>query len=160
MIPSPIPGDAEDAGRLPIPAARCEAVAAAVLRAARTSACMTEAALAAGCGEEEVTVRAWESGSQPLTNVPAPQLEHLKSALLATGAEPGIVADLDAAAWCDLVVLAIAGSDDCTGLLADPLTAEGRFRELLTWALEGHVPTRYKRYVLPGALLTGVPQLR
>ena len=154
MIPSAIPGDgAEDVGRLPITAGRCEVVAAAVLRAARTSTGRTEAGLAVGCAEDEVTIRAWENGSQPLTDVPAPQLEHLKGALLAAGAEPRIVADLDPAAWCDLVVLAIARSDDCTGLLADPLTAEDSFCELLTWALEGHVPTRYKRYVLPGALL-------
>ena len=108
MIFSPIPGDAENAGQLSIPAAHCEVVASAVLRAARTSARLTEAALAVGGAAAEVTVRAWETGSQPLTTVSAPQLEHLKSTLLDAGAEPQIVADLDAAAWCDLVVLAIA----------------------------------------------------
>ena len=56
----------------------------------------------------EATVRAWENGTRSLAGVPAPQLEHLKSILTEAGAEPAIVADLDAAAWCDLVILAAA----------------------------------------------------
>jgi hypothetical protein len=109
---------------------------------------MTEACLAAAVGVAEKTLRAWEDGTHLLAWVPAPQLEHLKSVLTETGAEPAIVADLDAAAWCDLVIVAIAGSDDCTHLLADPLTWEDAFGDLLAWALIGLVPTRYRRYVL------------
>ena len=57
-------------------------------------------------------------------------------------------------AWCDLVFLTIAGSDDCACLLADPLTCEDAFRELMAWSLTGRVPLRYSRYVLSRPLMT------
>jgi len=128
-------------------------VAGTVLRAARTSARITEACLAATLAVSEETIRAWEEGSDPPASLPVPHLERLKSVLSAAGAETRIVADLDAAAWCDLVLLAIAGSDDCACLLADPLTCEDAFRELLAWSLTGHVPARYRRLALPTPLI-------
>lgn len=154
------PHDPELTGQAAFHPGRCEVVAGAVLRAARTSARMTKACLAAAVDVDvdvdvaEQTVRAWENGTRPLADLPAQQLEHLKSVLTDVGAEPAIVADLDAAAWCDLVIAAIASSDDCTHLLADPITWEDTFRELLAWSLTGLVPTRYRRYVLPGPLIT------
>jgi hypothetical protein len=151
VIPSPLPDCAAQSG---IPTRRCEVVAAAVLRAARTSARLTETGLAIACEADEATIRAWEDGSQPLTTVPTPQLEQLKHALANAGASPQIIADLDAGAWCDLVMLATARSEDCTGLLADPISVEATFRELLAWALHGRIPARYARCVLPGALIT------
>ena len=155
MIPSPLPGDDPDGVAQPgIRTRHCEVVAAAVLRAARTSARLTETGLAIACEADEATIRAWEDGSQPLTTVPAPQLERLKHALANAGASSRIIADLDAGAWCDLVMLATAGSEDCTGLLADPISVEATFRDLLAWALYGRIPARYARYVLPGALIT------
>jgi DNA-binding transcriptional regulator YiaG len=129
-------------------------VAAAVLRAARTSARITEACLAAASGVSEETARAWEDGSDPLASLPVPHLERLEYVLRAAGAEPCIVADLDAAAWCDLVIFAITGSEDCAFLLADSLTREDAFRELLAWSLTGRVPTRYRRYALSRRLIT------
>lgn len=155
MIPSALPGDGPDGVAQPgIRTARCEVVAATVLRAARTSARLTETGLAIACEVDEAEIRAWEDGSQPLTAVPAPQLEQVKRALVNAGASTRIVADLDAGAWCDLVMLAVANSGDCTGLLADPISTEAIFRELLAWALHGHIPARYAHYVLPGALVT------
>jgi hypothetical protein len=129
-------------------------VAGAVLRAGRTSARITEACLAAAFGVSEETIRAWEDGSDPLASLPVPHLEQLEAVLRTTGAEPRIVADLDAAAWCDLVFLTIAGSDDCACLLADPLTCEDAFRELVAWSLTGRIPARYRRYVLSRPLIT------
>lgn len=155
MIASAIPPrDTGLAGQPAFQPERCEVVAGAVLRAARTSARMTEACLAAAVGVAEQTVRAWENGTRPLAAVPAPQLEHLKSILTDTGAEPAIVADLDAAAWCDLVILAIASSEDCVHLLADPITWENTFGNLLAWALNGLVPDQYRQYVPHGSLIT------
>ena len=155
MIPSPLPGDDPDGAAQPgIRTRHCEVVAAAVLRAARTSARLTETGLAIACEADEATIRAWEDGTQPLTTVPVPQLELVKRSLTNAGASTRIVADLDAGAWCDLVMLAVAGSGDCTGLLADPISVEATFRELLGWALHGHIPPRYARYVLPAALIT------
>ena len=129
-------------------------VAGAVLRAVRTSARITEACLAAAFGVSEEAIRTWEDGSDSLASLPVPRLERLESVLRAAGAEPRIVADLDAAVWCDLVFLNIAGSDDCTCLLADPLTCEDAFRELMAWSLTGRVPLRYSRYVLSRPLIT------
>lgn len=155
MIPSPLPSDDPDRAAQPgIRTRLCEVVAAAVLRAARTSARLTETGLAIVCEADEATIRAWEDGSLPLTTVPAPHLEQLKHALANAGASTRIVADLDAGAWCDLVMLAVASSDDCTGLLSDPISVEATFRELLAWALHDRIPARYALYVLPGALIT------
>lgn len=155
VIPSPIPDNhPQDAGQSAFHMARCEVVAGAILRAARTSARMTEACLAAASAVSEDTIRAWENGSQPLTAVPAPRLEQLKHVLMDAGAEPGVAADLDAGVWCDLIILAIAAADDCACLAADPLTCENAFRELLAWSLTGQVPARYRRYVSAGPLIT------
>jgi DNA-binding XRE family transcriptional regulator len=154
MIASAIPPhDGELASQPAFHPGHHEVVAGTVLRAARVSARMTEACLAAAVGVDEETVRAWESGTHSLADLPAPQLEHLNSVLTDAGGEPAIVADLDAAAWCDLVILAAASSDDCTLLLADPITCEDAFRELLAWALTDLVPTRYRRYVLTEPLI-------
>jgi hypothetical protein len=58
-------------------------------------------------------------------------------ALLEAGACRPLTADLTVAAWCDLIITAIAGREDVTCLLADPITADGAFDELMAWCLEG-----------------------
>jgi len=121
-------------------------VAGAVLRAARLSAGLGVAQLAAAADTDEVTVRAWEDGSKSLAVAPYSQVEQLKTALLAEGSDPRLVADLDAAAWCDLVVGALASASNVTFLLADPVACEDGFRELLAWSLAGTVPSRYGPY--------------
>src|SRR5487761_1474507 len=128
-------------------------VAGAVLRAARLSARIDEASLAAAGQVAEHTVWAWERGSAPLASVPAPDLDKLQAALSDAGADPQLVADIGAAAWCDLVILAVVQNADTTCMMADPLASETAFGELLAWALAGRVPPRYEPSAIPGPLL-------
>ncbi len=127
-------------------------VAGAVLRGARMSAGVSEASLAAASGVGEDTVRSWEDGSSPLASLPLPHLEGLEAALRDAGADQRIIADLGAAAWCDLIILAISGHEDAACLTADPVTSEDAFGELLAWSLAGRVPVRYRPYAAPGPL--------
>ena len=119
-------------------------VAAAVLRATRLSASIDEASLAAAAQVTERTVWAWERGSAPLASIPAPTLDKLQAALSDAGADPTLVADFSAAAWCDLVILAVTQNADTSCLVADPLASETAFGELLAWALAGQIPARYR----------------
>jgi hypothetical protein len=132
-------------------------VAGAVLHAARLSADhLTEARLAADTGVSEETVRHWQDGSLSLASVAAPQIERLEMALRAANADYSLVADLAVAAWCDLVILAIAGAEDLGLLLADPIASEPAFRELLTWSVADQPPQRYQPYVSNTRLLPDV----
>jgi len=121
-------------------------IAGAVLRAARLSAGISEARLAMAAGLPLKSIRDWEEGSSLLAAVPLPQVERLQAALRKAGADPGLVTDLDAAAWCDLVVVAMINDEDTTCLIADPLSRDVSFGELLLWSLAGHVPSRYQSY--------------
>jgi hypothetical protein len=114
---------------------------------ARLSAGLTEELLAAAADADKATIRAWEDGSDPLAFVIYPRVEQLESALRSAGSDPRFVADLDAAAWCDLVLLALGGEGDVRCLLADPIAGEFRFRELLAWFLVGIAPDRYRPYL-------------
>jgi hypothetical protein len=58
------------------------------------------------------------------------------------------------AAWCDLIVAAVANSEDITSLLADPTTTDEAFGQLMAWCLQGHVPPRYRPYVGGQAILS------
>jgi hypothetical protein len=122
------------------------ALAATVLSSARQSAGLSHEQLAAHLGSDAAIIRSWEDGSEPLANVPVTVVDHLRSALLTAGAEPALVADLDAAMWCDLVIDAAAAGEDASCLLADPLAAEPGFAELLGWALAGRAPARHQPY--------------
>jgi len=138
--------------------ARPGAVAGAVLRAARLSAGITETVLATASGVGADTIRSWEDGTSPLASVPVPQVDRLAAALSASGAAPQLITDLDAAAWCDLVILAITGrryDEDAICLLADPVTSSDAFSELLAWCLADRVPARYRLYANRGPLLAG-----
>jgi hypothetical protein len=128
-------------------------VAAAVLRAACASARMSEAFIARTSGVSEHTFHSWADGTRPLASVPVPRLERLEAALLTAGAEPALVADLATAAWCDLVLEAIAADEDTTTLLADPAASNKAFSELLAWAVTGRVPPRYLSHSPAGRLL-------
>lgn len=129
-------------------------VAGAVLRSARLSAGLSQANLAALISVGEEAVRAWEEGSSALASVPLPRVARLEASLRTNGADPDLVADLSAAAWCDLVMLAVVRHEDTTCLIADPITHDPAFAELLAWCLKGHVPDRHQPYVEPGPLLT------
>lgn len=129
-------------------------VAGTVLRCARRSAGLSCAELAATMSVKEEMVRAWEEGSSPLASVPLPQVATLETSLRRSGANAHLVADLTAASWCDLVIVAVADHEDITTLLADPVTRDAAFGELLTWSLAGPAPDRYRPYADPAPLLT------
>lgn len=133
--------------------ARTSSPAGAVLRSARCSARVSQARLATACGVAEKTIRAWENGSSPLAAVPIQQVEAVIAALHHAGACRLLTTDLVAAAWCDLVITAVAASEDVTCLLADPITSDSAFGELLAWCLDGRVPPRYRPYAAPGPLI-------
>ena len=82
-----------------------------------------------------------------------PQVEAVIAALHQAGACRLLTADLVVAAWCDLVIAAVAAWEDPTCLLADPITADGAFGELMAWCLEGRVPQRYLPYAATGPLV-------
>ena len=129
-------------------------VAGAVLKAARRSARATTTVLAAAVSVPKITVTAWENGSFPLANQPVPVLQRLTGALLALGADPHLTSDLDAAIWCDLIVTTIGQHEEITCLLAEPVTNDRRFRDLLSWTLSGHMPARYARHLPPASPIT------
>lgn len=131
------------------------AVSGAALRGARLSAGTGQAELASVLGVTESTIGSWERGSAPLASVPFPDLERLKAVLLEAGAGPRLVADIEVAAWCDLVIDAIAHGEDTSCLMADPLAREAAFSELLAWSLAGVIPARHRPYAAPGPLPAG-----
>lgn len=128
-------------------------VAGTALRAARLSARLTQAQLGEAIGVDEPSIAGWEDGTDPLAAVPYPVLERLEAELAAASGEPGLVRDLTIAIWCDLVITAIADSQDISCLLTDPTAAEEAFGELLAWSAGGHRPDRYRPYAGPGPLL-------
>jgi len=128
-------------------------IAGAVLRSARRSAGLSPAQLTAAADVSEATVLSWDSGSSPIASVPLLQVERIEGELLAAGADHRLVADLAVAAWCDLVIQAVAGSEDISCLLADPLAREEAFGELLAWSIADQRPARYQAFANPGRLL-------
>ena len=129
-------------------------VAGAALRAARLSAGINEADLAAASGIPEDIIRSWEDGSSSLADIPIPRVEVLETTLRDAGADLPLVADLNAAAWCDLLLAALADRQDTACLLADPVASTDEFRDLLAWAAGGLVPARYRPYAASRQLLT------
>jgi len=126
--------------------AKGTSIAGAVLLSARRSARASQTTLAAACGVTANTIRAWEDGSSPLTSVSMPQIKVLIAALHDAGACRLLTADLTVAAWCDLIIAAVANSEDVTSLLADPTTTDEAFGQLMAWCLKGHIPRRYRPY--------------
>jgi DNA-binding transcriptional regulator YiaG len=132
-------------------------VAGVVLQAARRSAGLSERGLADAVHLDENTVRAWEDGTEPLASAPISQLDNLIDTLRAAGANPDLVADIDAAAWSDVVLAAMADREDTSCLLADPLACTRNFAELLDWASTGNIPARYSPYASSATFTGGVP---
>jgi hypothetical protein len=129
-------------------------IAGTALRTARLSARITESALAGAWGASEPALRSLESGASSLATVPMPFVKRLEDVLLEAGARPELVADLEIAAWCDLVIEVIAAGEDATSLLADPLSGGHAFRELMAWSLGGGEPDRYRTFASPAPRLT------
>jgi transcriptional regulator with XRE-family HTH domain len=128
-------------------------VSGTVLRAARLSAHRTQAQLAAAIGVDEESIAGWEDGTDPLAALDYPILERLEAELAAAAAQADLVKDLNIALWCDLVIEAIAASQDITCLMADPAAAEDAFGEMLAWSATDHRPERYREYAGTGPLL-------
>jgi hypothetical protein len=145
----PPPGNAHRAQDRP------GSVGAAVLSAARLSAKADCVTVASAMGVTEDSLRECERGVKSLALVPFPLIEKLQMALHDLGAEPSLVADIEAAIWCDLVIDAIAGGEDTSCLMADPLAGQAAFSELLAWSLAGITPARYRPYTQPGSLING-----
>ena len=135
-------------------ATRPGAVAGAVLRAARRSARASTTALAAAAAVPKNTITSWENGSVSLADQPVATLQQLQTALAALGADQHLTSDLDAAAWCDLIIITVGQHEDITCLLAEPITNEPAFRDLLAWSLAGQIPARYARYLPPASPIT------
>lgn len=145
----PPPGGEESAEGRPGP------VSAAVVRAARLSARADHAAIASKLGITEGSLQDWEQGAKPLSSVPFPLIQKLQAALTHLGAQPLLVADIEVAIWCDLVITAITTGEDTSCLMADPLANQAAFSELLAWSLAGIIPVRYRPYTQPGNLISG-----
>jgi transcriptional regulator with XRE-family HTH domain len=135
-------------------------VAGIVLRCARLSAGISRVELAVTTGVSAEKLRSWEEGSSLLASVPLPRIAALATSLRQGGASARLVADLEAALWCDLVLLAVAHHEDTTCLMADPITREAAFGELLAWCMAGHVPERFQPYADRGPLLTSPALIR
>jgi hypothetical protein len=118
---------------------------------------MTEARLAIAADLPLKAIREWEEGSSLLATVPLSEIERLQAALRKAGAESRLVADFAAAAWCDLVVIAMINDENTTCLMADPLSRDAAFGELLLWSLAGHIPLRYKSYANSSPFLAPPP---
>lgn len=131
-------------------------VAGAVLAAARGSAWMTLEKLARSADVSLSAIAGGEDGTRPLCAVTPDRLARLDAALLRSGADPAIVADLAVASECDILIAGLVhGLDD---FLADvpPVDEDDAgtvARELLGWAVDGLVPPRYAAHADPGPLL-------
>jgi hypothetical protein len=94
--------------------------------------------------------RIFPAGLGPSARTPAAGI-----ALAKHGADQYLIADLSDAVWCDLLLLiaAMDESEDVSCLLADPITGERAFRELLSWSMTGQIPPRYRRYIASSPLI-------
>lgn len=126
----------------------------AVLRAARLSAGVSDAVLAAAAGVTQAAIRSWEDGSRALASERYSRVGELERALRVVGGDERLVADLAPAAWCDLLLAALVhgGEGDVAGLLADPLARGEAFGELVAWSVAGRVPARFRPYAADTAL--------
>jgi hypothetical protein len=93
------------------------------LCAARLSGGLTLPALADALQVSESTISAWEDGTEPLACIPVDAVDFIKTALLAANADPELIADIDPATWCDVILMAMDSGEDTSCLLADPLAA-------------------------------------
>ena len=125
---------------------RAGLIAGITLQAARLSAGLSPAELAEALELGESAIRVWEDGTEPLASIPVQEVDLVKDALHTAGADRQLVADLDPAAWCDVILMAMDSGEDTSCLLADPLASEPNFAELFGWAITGRIPARYNAY--------------
>lgn len=140
----------DEAGEIRLPASPPGVIGAAVIRAARRSANLSEHQLADMLAVSHTTVRGWEDGSRPLYCVRYDQLRRLAEALHQTDAHVGQeTSELVLASQCDLLIAGILrGFEDYVEVPPVDEDAAGRdARALLRWALTGQPPDRYSPYV-------------
>jgi transcriptional regulator with XRE-family HTH domain len=132
-------------------------IGGAIVRVARKSARMSRRKLARMLTVSPDTVRSWEDGTCALFCVPYADLCRLAAALDQAGAKVRCdVADLALASQCDLLVTGILqGFEDCAEVPpVDENSTEGKAaRNLLSWALAGVLPERYRPFAPAQPLL-------
>jgi len=117
------------------------AIAGFVLRLARESIPLTQAAMAEALLRDLATIQGWESGRRPLGNVAAIALLELKRRLPALGADPAVVRLLDAAMDADRVISAALAPPQQPG--HHPLADWVHTRDtahMIAWAVNGTTP--------------------
>jgi hypothetical protein len=115
-----------------------------VLRAARESANISLSDLASKVSMPEDAIRAWEQGSRQLAWAPASHVEELQAALRCADGRPELIADIEVAACCDLVALAISQGEESASLAGNSASTQTAFADLLAWSVVGRVPARYQ----------------
>ena len=142
------------------PASPPGVIGGAIIRAARRSAHMTLRRLARNLGVKRATVRGWENGTSPLFCLPHGQLRQLAAALRDAGAQVGQdLGELLLASQCDLLITGmLRGFEDYAEV--PPIDEQGpeaeAARALLSWALTGTVPQRFRSYVRATPLMSRV----
>ena len=134
-------------------------IGGAVVYAARRTARLSRGSLGELLGTGAAEVRAREHGMVPLRGVPYGQLRQFATAVTVTGSGAAAVLDeLLIAGQCDLLVREmLTGSADYAEV---PTVGEDSrhghvARELLAWAFQGTVPSRYRRVTRPGRIWPG-----
>ena len=140
------------------PASPPGVIGGAIIRAARRSARLSTRRLAQSLGVDLTTVRSWQNGTSPLFCLPHDQLRQLAAALRDAGAQVGKdLGELLLASQCDLLI---------TGMLhgfenyaeVPPIDEDGpqadAARALLSWALTGTGPQRFRPYIQAAPLMS------
>jgi hypothetical protein len=119
---------------------------------------MTLRRLAKSLGVKRATVRGWENGTSPLFCLPHGQLRQLAATLRDAGAQVGQdLGELLLASQCDLLITGmLRGFEDYAEV--PPIDEESpeadAARALLSWALAGTVPERFRSCVRATPLMS------
>ena len=156
--PTRLPSPAEVLeGEAFLPGSAPGVIGGAMVRAARRSGRLSRRKLARMLCTSPDTVRSWEDGTCALFCVPYADLCRLAAAFDQAGAKVRCdVAELVLASQCDLLVTGILqGFEDYAEVPpVDEDSAEGKaVRDLLSWALVGVVPERYRPFAPSPPLL-------
>lgn len=110
-----------------------------VLRMARESVPLSQAAMAEALGVDLATVQGWESGRRPVANMRAMDLLGLRRRLGGLGADAAITGMLDAAMDADRIISATLTGADGPHPLAEWVHTRD-IAHMLAWALTGIRP--------------------
>jgi transcriptional regulator with XRE-family HTH domain len=140
------------------PASPPGVIGGAIIRAARRSAHLTLRQLARSLGVDPATVCGWQNGTSPLFCLSHDQLRQLAAALRDAGAQVGQdLRGLLLASQCDLLITGVLHGFEDYGEVP-PIDEDGpqadAARALLSWALTGTVPERFRSYVRAAPLMS------